>query len=313
MRQIKLLAVLAFWMSMRSMSAGQEPVVIEIQPVNRVHPVVTASVTYDSHSDLFTYHYGLASLRDSQQPIIGLYIGSSAPVFQIRAPEGWGGMQSSTVGGIMVDFGAVGIRERPGTARRSTALRPGEAIENLEFRSYEPPISLPAYVMGYAPPPKVPEDGRRHVVRDNRPPFPDDCYKLITVGPAPMTETPAGPGNPVDVCARTEAFKNTLRGLPDGWIKRSLRDSILHDLEQFKSNLLRGRKEKADKELLKILSRIDNAQRQQRCDDDDDEDDDRDRKQGHGAFKISDEAYFLIKASVGYLRAKAPLFQAPVS
>lgn len=132
-------------------------------PSDRVVPIITPQVDYDSSSGAWHYSYVLANGVESRQDILNFMLRFNAPITRSAAPDGWWRMPHfSTAPEAIpgITFHAVlpnTIGDSP-NGPAEAQIPPGESLSGFVIVSRYPPGYARTYVQGFAPVPYLPDD-----------------------------------------------------------------------------------------------------------------------------------------------------------
>lgn len=157
---------------------------------NKVNVIVTANVTYDNNTGLFTYTYALTSASQSVQEVGGFHVPlRGGTVVNMQSPLGWefavnrdgsiAGWCACAEEGFVIPPGYV----QDGRGLPSIyQIKPGQTLAGFSFQSPDPPSTGTFYAQGWVPIPIEDVDfpaGQEPYEPD----FPDNLFKGETQTP----------------------------------------------------------------------------------------------------------------------------------
>lgn len=157
---------------------------------NQVSVTMTANVTYDPASGLFTYHYTAASGATSVQEVSSLYVPVAGSVMNIVSPQGW--ESGVAADGLTVRWSASaeeGFIPPPGYVDDGNLLpsvyqiKPGTRLGGFSFQSPDAPVFGAFYAEGFV---RIPVEGIDFAADAEPvvPAWPDNLFKGTTKAPA---------------------------------------------------------------------------------------------------------------------------------
>lgn len=162
-------------------------------PRNLVKATVTATVTFDSIANLYTYQYTVTSDPRNRQGIEGVAVDFSPPVKNVTHPRGWFGMPFA--GRNTMVWSAIAAAPLPPGTRDTGQLppslfpiKPGNSMAGFSFQSPNPPASVNSYVLGPATLAVADSEADAEAIADNCPQSVGGFFDLATVG---TTQGPA--------------------------------------------------------------------------------------------------------------------------
>lgn len=170
-------------------------VIVPPTPANELSVAVTASVTYNSASGLYTYAYTVANDAGSQQDAWLFALQFSGAATNVSSPAGWTPAQhddrpimswaATETGPLPPDFVDDGnVPPSPFT------IAPTSTLSGFSFESPHPPGSVPFFVQGETKLAQVAGDVSDLPLEGAEvPDFTQDSYAGQTVGPVPIDQT----------------------------------------------------------------------------------------------------------------------------
>lgn len=148
------------WMTTGLVLASIAPVPASAQQLqcpsapNQVNATVTASISLDEASGVYTYTYSLRNPFDSAQAVEQLEVYAAAP-FGVTAPPGWAGGPAFDLPSVQwlatAPSGAPDEGAPAALGPSTSNIKPGETVAGFSFRSLNPPGAVRFYVYGFAP------------------------------------------------------------------------------------------------------------------------------------------------------------------
>jgi hypothetical protein len=176
-------------------TAARGQVVVPPTPGNQLSATVSANVSFDSATGLYTYSYTLTNAAASQQAAWLFALQFIGSVTNTGSPSGWTFAEhddrplvswaATETGPLPPDYVDDGnLPPSPFT------IAPGTALAGFRFQSPDPPANVPFFAQGDTKLPQVagdlsdlPQEGAE--VTD----FTQDSFTGTTVGPVPLDET----------------------------------------------------------------------------------------------------------------------------
>ncbi|MBX3328727.1 MAG: hypothetical protein KF682_22890, partial [Nitrospira sp.] len=167
---------------------SEAEILVPVIPTNQVDVTVTADVTFDAATQLYTYAYTVTSLPTSRQDIDSFYIEFNGEVLNVKSPRGWDDFPFSMQ--PIMSWAAIEVPTEsipPGYVDDGSLIpspfqiKPGQTLGGFSLQSPSPPQAVKFYAKGFA---QIPTATNEDDFNDiTIPVFPDDSKAGVTLGP----------------------------------------------------------------------------------------------------------------------------------
>lgn len=171
---------------------------------NKVKVTIAPSVSFDTSTGQFTYHYAITSGTDSIQDVAGFYIPlRGATASNIKVPRGWTGrlnLDATRIGFCACE--EEGFVIPPNYVQDGRGLpsiydiKPGQTLAGFSFQSQDPPSTGTYYAKGWVPVPVEGEDFPAGEQQPYEPDFPFNLFAGETLTPSRLETIFAGGRRP---------------------------------------------------------------------------------------------------------------------
>jgi hypothetical protein len=158
---------------------------------NQLSFTVSASATQNKKTKIWTYSFTVRNSSGSMQPLSEFAVAYNPPISNIQQPSNW--LPGDILGRNVFHWGAIGGSFAPGTDDGGIPpsphmIAPGASLSGFSFQSPNPPVTVPAYALGFVPLASGPSESEAEDIADQCAPVLGNFFDEAVLGAS------SGPG-----------------------------------------------------------------------------------------------------------------------